>query len=86
MPREQVENSCYQMAQRIAMIYELNAPDFSDRQLISNFIETLISAEYLRSIDSEHLEFNEAFLKVDRRARLLLSREMRNNILQAIRS
>ena len=84
-PREQVENDCYLMAQRIAMIYELNAPDFSDRRLISNFIETLISSDYLKSIDSDHLKFNDAFLKVDRRARLLLSREMRNNILQTIR-
>ena len=86
VPREKLENSCYLMAQRIAMIYELNAPDFSDRRLISNFIETLIHSDYLKTIDSEHLEYNEAFLKVDRRARLLLSREMRNNILQAIKS
>jgi len=86
IPREELENSCYLMAQRIAMIYELNAPDFSDRHLISNFIETLIHSDHLKAIDDEHLEYNEAFLKVDRRARLLLSREMRNNILQAIKS
>ena len=84
-PRAEVEDNCYLLAQRIAMIYELNAPDFSDRRLISNFIETLISSDYLKSIDSDHLKFNEAFLKVDRRARLLLSREMRNNILQTIK-
>ena len=86
IPREKLENNCYLMAQRIAMIYELNAPDFSDRRLISNFIETLIHSDYIKSIDDEHLEYNEAFLTIDRRARLLLSREMRNNILQAIKS
>jgi glycerol-3-phosphate O-acyltransferase len=86
IPRSELENNCFLMAQRIAMIYELNAPDFSDRRLISNFIETLIHSDYLKSIDDEHLEYNEAFLKVDRRARLLLSKEMRNNILQAIKS
>ncbi|MDH5389348.1 MAG: glycerol-3-phosphate 1-O-acyltransferase PlsB [Gammaproteobacteria bacterium] len=85
-PRKDLENNCYLMAQRIAMIYELNAPDFSDRHLISNFIETLIHSDYIKTIDSEHLEYNEAFLRIDRRARLLLSREMRNNILQAIKS
>lgn len=85
-PRQEVENNCYLMAQRIAMLYELNAPDFSDRHLISNFIDTLISSDYLKSIDSEHLKFNDAFLKVDRRARLLLSRQMRNNILQTIKA
>lgn len=84
--REQLENDCFLMAQRIAMIYELNAPDFSDRHLISNFIETLIHSDYLKNIDDEHLEYNAAFLTVDRRARLLLSKEMRNNILQAIKS
>ncbi|MDH5611219.1 MAG: glycerol-3-phosphate 1-O-acyltransferase PlsB [Gammaproteobacteria bacterium] len=86
VPRSELENSCFLMAQRIAMIYELNAPDFSDRRLISNFIETLIHSDYLKSIDDEHLEYNEAFLKVDRRARLLLSKEMRNNILQTIKT
>ena len=84
--RKELEKRCYLMAQRIAMIYELNAPDFSDRHLISNFIETLINSEYLKSLESDHLEFNETFLKIDRRARLLLSREMRNNILQSIKA
>ncbi len=85
-PRLELENSCFLLAQRIAMIYELNAPDFSDRRLISNFIENLIHSDYIKSIDDEHLEYNQAFLNVDRRARLLLSKEMRNNILQTIKS
>ena len=85
-PREELENNCYLMAQRIAMLYELNAPDFSDRRLISNFIETLIHSDYIKTVDDEHLAYNEAFLKVDRRARLLLSKEMRNNILQTIKT
>ena len=85
MPRQELEDNCYLMAQRIAMIYELNAPDFSDHHLISNFIETLISSDYLKTVDDKHLEYNETFTKVDRRSRLLLSREMRNNITQTIK-
>lgn len=84
--KEDLENRCYLMAQRVAMIHELNSPDFSDKKLISNFVETLIHIDYLREHDAEHLEYSEAFLKTDKRARLLLSKEMRANILQMLKT
>jgi glycerol-3-phosphate O-acyltransferase len=83
--RKKLESRCYLLAQRIAMIHELNSPDFSDKNLISNFVETLINIDYLREHDAEHVEYSEAFLKTDKRARLLLSKEMRANILQMLK-
>ncbi|MCW9012449.1 MAG: glycerol-3-phosphate 1-O-acyltransferase PlsB [Gammaproteobacteria bacterium] len=83
--KEELENRCYLMAQRVAMIYELNSPDFSDKKLISNFIDTLIHIDYLKVYDTEHLEYSEVFHKADRRIRLLLSKEMRSNILQMLK-
>jgi len=85
MSREQLEHRCYLMAQRVAMIHELNSPDFSDKHLISNFIETLLNIDYLRTYDSGQLTYSEAFQKADRRARLLLSKEMRTNIIQMLK-
>jgi glycerol-3-phosphate O-acyltransferase len=83
--RKELENRCYLMAQRVAMIHELNAPDFSDKHLISNFINTLIHIDYLTVYDTEHLEYSEVFHKADRRIHLLLTKEMRSNILQMLK-
>ena len=73
------------MAQRVAMIYELNSPDFSDKRLISNFIDTLIHIDYLRVYDTEKIEYSDVFHKADKRIQLLLSKEMRSNILQMLK-
>ena len=83
--KQELENKCYSMAQRISMIHELNSPDFCDKKLISNFIETLLEAQFLRDAESGHLKFGEAFLQADKHARLLLSKEMRTNILQMLK-
>ena len=83
--KQDLENQCYLMAQRISMIYELNSPDFFDKKLISNFIDTLIDTEYLRDADTGHLRFGEAFLQADKHSRQLLSKEMRTNILQMLK-
>jgi glycerol-3-phosphate O-acyltransferase len=85
LSKDELENQCYLMAQRIAMIHELNSPDFSDRKLISNFIASLIHTNFLRDAASGHLRFGEAFLRADKHARLLLSKEMRTNILQMLK-
>ncbi|RDH86044.1 MAG: glycerol-3-phosphate 1-O-acyltransferase [endosymbiont of Galathealinum brachiosum] len=81
---ELVERS-FLMAQRVAMIYELNSPDFSDKRLISNFIDTLIHIDYLRVYDTENIEYSDVFHKADKRIQLLLSKEMRSNILQMLK-
>ncbi len=73
------------MEQLVAMIFELNSPDFSDKKLISNFIETLIHIDYVRTYGTEQIEYSEAFQRADKRTRLLLSKEMRTNILQMLK-
>ena len=85
IPKQMLEKNCYLMAQRIAMIHELNSPDYSDKRLISNFIDTLIHIDYLKVYDTDHLEYSEVFHKADKRIRLLLSKEMRANILQMLK-
>lgn len=84
-PRQELERQCSLMAQRVAMIHELNSPDYSDRRLIANFIDALIHIDYLQAYDTEHIAYSEVFHKADKRIRLLLSREMRSNILQMIK-
>lgn len=82
--KQELENKCYLMAQRVAMIHELNSPDYSDKKLIANFIDTLVHIDYVKMYDTEHLEYSEVFQKTDKRIRLLLSKKMRANILHII--
>jgi glycerol-3-phosphate O-acyltransferase len=83
--REELEKNCQLMAQRVAMIHQLNSPDYSDKKLISNFIETLIKINYVKVYDTKHVEYSEVFQKADRRIRQLLPKEMRSNILQMLK-
>lgn len=82
--KQELEKKCFLMAQRIAMIYELNSPDYSDKKLIANFIDVLIHIDYVQVYDTEHIEYSEIFHRTDRRIRLLLPKKMRSNILQMI--
>ncbi len=82
--KQKLVDQCILMSQRVAMIHEINSPDYSDKNLIANFIETLIHIDYLREFDTEQLQYNEVFHKTDKRIRLLLPKQMRANILQMI--
>ena len=83
---EDLQNKCFLMAQRVAMIHELNSPDYSDKKIVANFINTLIHIDYLKVYDTEHVEYSDVFEKTDRRIRLLLPKKIRRNILQMIDS
>ena len=74
------------MGQRVAMIHKLNSPDYSDKRLVSNFINELVHGDYLRLYENEHLEYGEGFYDTNRHLRLLLGKEMRMNILQMVKS
>ena len=45
--RNQLEQLCIQCAQRISMLHEFDAPEFSDRTLFKQFIESLQEIEVL---------------------------------------
>jgi len=81
--KDELQKKCFLMAQRVAMIHELNSPDYSDKHLIANFIDTLISMDYLTVYDSD-IEYSDVFEKTDKRIRLLLPKNMRSHILQMI--
>ncbi len=81
----ELEHRCHLLAQKISMIHGINSPDFFDRLLFRDFIETMIENEYLVVNDQDQLEFAEDFdyLRVDIRS--LLSAEVRSSILSLIR-
>ncbi|NOQ87521.1 MAG: glycerol-3-phosphate 1-O-acyltransferase PlsB [Gammaproteobacteria bacterium] len=86
LSRERLEELCYLMAQRLSLMYEINSPDFFDKKLIANFINSLIKLGYVSVNDSDKLELSEYALNEGRFARRLLDKNMQYNILQMLRT
>mgnify|MGYP001813452540 FL=1 len=86
LSRQRLEELCYLMAQRLSLMYEINSPDFFDKKLIANFIDSLIRLGYVSINDSDNLELSEYALNQGRFARRLLDKNMQYNILQMLRT
>lgn len=86
LSRERLEELCYLMAQRISLMYQTNSPDFFDKKLIANFINSLIHLGYVGFNDTEHLEISALAVNKGIRARRLLDKDMQYNILQMLRA
>jgi glycerol-3-phosphate O-acyltransferase len=84
LSRERLEELCYLMAQRLSLMYEINSPDFFDKKLIANFINSLIKLAYVSINDSDKLELSDYALNEGRYARRLLDKSMQYNILQML--
>jgi glycerol-3-phosphate O-acyltransferase len=84
MPENELEQHCYLLAQKISMLYGINAPDFFDRQLFRHFIETALKLGYLEINDADALVFAESFEHVNLDISNLLSVEVRSTILSLI--
>lgn len=86
LTRERLEELCYLMAQRLSLMYEINSPDFFDKKLIANFINSLINYGYVNVGTSDKLELSDTALNEGRFARRLLDKNMQYNILQMLRT
>jgi len=80
----ELEQHCHLLAQKISMLYGINAPDFFDRQLFRHFIETALELDYLEKNEADALIFAESFEHVNLDIRNLLSVEVRSTILSLI--
>ena len=84
MTETDLEQHCHLLAQKISMIYGINAPDFFDRQLFRHFIETALDLGYLEKNDTQALVIAKTFEQVNLDIRNLLSTEVRSTILSLI--
>jgi glycerol-3-phosphate O-acyltransferase len=78
----ELENLCHLTAQRLALIYERNAPEFFDRNLFRGFIATLKERRFVWLDEAGKLDFGDALIGIGKDARLILSRELRHSILK----
>lgn len=86
LSRKRLEELCYLMAQRISLMYEINSPDFFDKKLIANFINSLIKLGYVNVNDSDKLEISDFAVSEGRYARRMLDKNMQHHILQMLRT
>jgi glycerol-3-phosphate O-acyltransferase len=82
MTQVALEERCQLTAQRMAMLYGLNSPEFFDRTMFENFIDLLRSRGVIRLSSSGKLEFDEVLLRVAADAQFVLSEQIRHSILQ----
>ena len=76
----ELEHRCHLLAQKTSMIYGINSPDFYDRLLFRDFIDTLLEWEYVVTDADDRLVFAEGFDYVSLDLRNLLSTEVRSSI------
>ena len=83
--QEALERQCQLMASRMALLYEINSPEFFDRALFQNFLALLRDRKVL-SVDGEgRLEFEAAMLEaIVSDAQMVLNEQVRNSILQVV--
>ena len=80
--QEGLERRCVEMARRMSMLYGLNAPEFFDRAMFRGFIGLLVSRRVIETGPEGRLTFGAPLLAVADDARVVLSEQIRNSILQ----
>jgi len=86
LAREALEERCFLLAQRLAILFELETPDFYDRSLFNNFLDMLIRFGYVAVDEEQRLTLEEPMRAVDEDVRLLLSNQVRHTILGVARA
>jgi glycerol-3-phosphate O-acyltransferase len=82
---EALERQCELMAQRMAMLYEINSPEFFDRALFRNFLEQLRLRGVLELTEDGRFGFDPALIEsIVADAQTVLNEQVRNSILQVV--
>ena len=80
--QEALENRCHLMASRVAILYELRAPEFFDKAMFRQFLDLLRQRDVIRVDLTGRLTYDQALREVARDAQLVLSDQIRHSILQ----
>jgi glycerol-3-phosphate O-acyltransferase len=84
--QKRLEDLCQMLAQRLSVLHEFGAPEFSDKALFRNFVETLIHTNVVKMDESGGmLNFDDRLVNIADGARHILSAEVRQSILQITR-
>lgn len=79
---KELEEQSTQMAQRMSILYGLNAPEFFDKSLFRHFIANLKENNVITEDKEGKLEYSDKLAAVVEDAKLVLNAEMRQGVLQ----
>jgi glycerol-3-phosphate O-acyltransferase len=79
---EELEKQSTLMAERMSILFGLNAPEFFDKALFRNFITTLQKKEFLKVNEENKLVYGVEVENVIDEAKLVLNAELRQAILE----
>ena len=80
--QEALEERCHLTAQRMSVLYGLNSPEFFDKTLFRHFIELLRQRNVIAAGEDGTIKFGDPLLGVAADAQLVLSEQLRHDILQ----
>ena len=80
LTRAALEEAAHLLAQRLAMLYEFNSAEFSEKLLFANVIRNLIDAGILQADDAGLLCFDERITLAAAQTELLLAADVRHSI------
>jgi glycerol-3-phosphate O-acyltransferase len=84
LTQDRLEELTQLMAQRLAMLYQLNAPEFFDRNLFRAFIARMREHDAIRIDEHGLITFKETLRAADEAARLTLGERFRHDVLQSV--
>ena len=79
---DRLEELSTSMAERMSILYGLNAPEFFDKSLFRNFIAELEAHHFVVRGDNGTLGYDERLELISEEARLVLNADLRESILQ----
>ncbi|HEX4869168.1 MAG TPA: glycerol-3-phosphate 1-O-acyltransferase PlsB, partial [Moraxellaceae bacterium] len=82
---KRLEELCHLLAQRLSVLHEFSAPEFSDKALFRNFVQTLIDTGVATVDGQDHLCFDDRLITIAAESRLILGAEIRHGIQQITR-
>lgn len=80
LTRRALEEASHLLAQRLALLYEFNAPEFSEKALFAGVVANLVEAGFLHEDETGLLQFDERITVPAAHAELVLSAEVRQAI------
>jgi glycerol-3-phosphate O-acyltransferase len=80
LTRHSLEEASHLLAQRLALLYEFNAPEFSEKALFASVIVNMIAAGLISEDSEGLLHFDAAVTAPAEHAELLLAAEVRQTI------
>ncbi len=83
--QDALERQCQLTAERMSVLYELQAPEFFDRALFGNFLDLLRARHVLQTSPDGRVTYEPAVLEaIAADAQMVLHEQMRNSILQVV--